>query len=521
MRQVRCCFLSRLQSAAVRLGLTMLLLLVACRAAPAEQPVPTLIPLALLPTQTVTPTAVPTIAITPATAVATPTQPTQPGTLASTTPTTTPTPSQTPIPSATPTSIPQGEPTLIVTEPLLREGVPTPATAVPTPVPTFAVERPGDYTNILLLGSDEPLGAGEKSDTIILVTVNRRLPTAVMLSIPRDLYVYIPGQSMGKINTASLYGVETLKQTILYNFGIPVHYYARVDFAGFETLINALGGVEIAVTCEFRGWQLISPDLDPEEADNWHVVTLEPGMYQMDGETALWYVRSRKLSLFGDFDRGRRQQQVLRAMLNQAIERGLISQVPTLWNLYRNSVDTDIDIGRMLQLAALAPAIRNNGILTLYLTGKTEAWSYPVGDGLEASAQLPIWEGPGMMQETFAHLYRPPALNRINRPPLTVEVVNATGNPEMALLAADNLAWYGFMPILSDVQPAPGTVAKTAVTYYGPNLKGAFSDLLAFVLNVPPEEISVNNNERIGANYRVILGSDYNSCIAGELFFRP
>ncbi len=521
MRRVRRWLSSQAQSAAVLLGLAMVFFLAACRAAPEVQPVPTLMPLAQLPTQTATPTAVPTIPGSPTTAVATPIQPPQPQIPAGSTPTITPTPSQTPIPSATPTSIPQEEPTLIVTAPLLREGVATPATAVPTPVPTFVVERPGDYTNVLLLGSDEPLGISEKSDSIILVTINRRIPSAVMLSIPRDLYVYIPGHNMGKINIASFYGIETLKQTILYNFGIPIHYYARVDFAGFESLVNAIDGVEIAVTCEFRGWQLISPELDPEEADNWHVVTLKPGMYHMDGETALWYVRSRKLSLFGDFDRGRRQQQVLRAMLNKAIEHGLISQVPTLWNLYRSSIDTDMDIGRMLQLATLAPAIRNNGILTLYLTGKTETWTYPVGDGLEASALLPIWEGPGMMQETFAHLYRPPALNRINRPPLTVEVINATGNPDMALLAADNLAWYGFMPILSDTQPAPEAVEKTAVTYYGPNLKGAFLELLAFVLNVPPEEISINNNERIGANYRVILGNDYNPCIAGELFFRP
>lgn len=141
--------------------------------------------------------------------------------------------------------------------------------------------------------------------------------------------------------------------------------------------------------------------------------------------------------------------------------------------------------------------------------------------GITISALLPIWEGPDMMAETFARLYKTPALNRATRPPITVEIVNATGNPDMALLAADNLAWYGFVPILSAAQPAATANVATTVTYYGPNLKGAFSDLLAFVLNILPEEININNSETISANYRVILGADYNPCIEGQLFFNP
>lgn len=539
----------------VLLMLLVLLGLLGCTATPEDPPTPTLIPVVLLPTDTaVTPT--------PTAATPAPEHTPNPAPTLDRPPTQTPIPSVTPIPTETPTSVPQSNPVLSVTEPVVREGMATPATAVPTPVPTFAVENASDFTNILLLGSDEPLGSGEKSDTIIIVTINRRIPSATMLSIPRDLFVYIPGRTMGKINTATFYGVETLKQTILYNFGIPIHYYGRVDFAGFESVVDAVDGVDIAVNCQFRGWQLISPDLDPEDADNWHVVTLDPAIYHMDGATALWYVRARKLSPLGDFDRGRRQQQVLRAMLNQAVEKGLISQVPTLWNTYRSSVETDLDIGRMLQLAALAPGIRNNGILNLYLAGKTEPWSYTlvtgqngeneengengensendagetdVNDqngepgengenavtGITISALLPIWEGPDMMAETFGRLYKTPALNRATRPPITVEIVNASGNPDMALLAADNLAWYGFVPMLSQAQTTATENVATTVTYYGPNLKGAFSDLLAFVLNVPVEDILINSAETLDANYRLIIGADYNPCIAGQVFFNP
>ncbi|MCA9933089.1 MAG: LCP family protein, partial [Anaerolineales bacterium] len=473
---------------------------------------------AILPSIAATETAVPTPTHTP-TPDYTPTP--GPSPTASNTPTKTPVPTNTPAPSATPTIVPQFDPVLLVTEPVLREDLATPATAVPTPVPTFEVENDNDFTNILLLGSDEPLGNGEKSDTIIIVSINRAVPSASMISIPRDLYVYIPGRNMGKINTATFYGVETLKQTILYNFGIPIHYYARVDFAGFENVVDAMDGVDIPVSCEFRGWQLSSPELDPEDADNWEVVTLEPAFYHMDGSTALWYVRSRKLSPLGDFDRGRRQQQVLRAMFNQGIDLGLVTQAPTLWSTYRDSVETDLDIGRILQLASLAPSIRENGIQNLYLAGKTQPWSYTTQDGVEISAHLPIWEGDDMMAETFSRLYKPPTLNRAIRAPITVEIVNATGNPDMALLAADNLAWYGFTPIISEAQPETTENVATMVTYYGPNFKGSFNELMAFIFNIRTDQIGLNSEDDLSTNYRIILGADYNPCVENQLFFNP
>ena len=364
-------------------------------------------------------------------------------------PTTPPTPAAPA--TATPTSAPQYAPILEIAEPQpVREGVSTPATAVPTAVAPFAV--PKGTTNVLLLGSDSPLGDDgvKRTDTMIIVSINRDGPTASMVSLPRDLYVYMPGGTMNRLNTAvTLGGVNLLKQTILYNFGIPIHYFARVDFAGFEDIVDAMDGVEIAVTCHFKDWRIKSPELDPEDADNWFVSELEPGIYQMDGATALWYARSRLMS--NDFDRGRRQQQLLRALLNQGVDLGLVAQAPALWSSFSDSVETDMDIGRLLQVASLAPAIRENGVQNLYLLGKTEPWIVPDSN---AQVQLPVWEGPDKMQQTFQRLFLPPALNKAARAPITVEVVNASGNPEMGRLAAENLAWYGFAPVLSEDEPA-------------------------------------------------------------------
>jgi len=419
----------------------------------------------------------------------------------------------TPIPSATPTSAPQFAPVLQIQEPQpVREGVSTPATAIPTAVPQYSV--PSGTTNILLLGSDAPVGDSgvKRTDTMIIVSINRESSTASMISLPRDLFVYIPGGTMSRLNSAiTLGGVNLLKQTILYNFGVPIHYYAQIDFDGFEDVVDSVGGVGVAVTCPFKDWKIKSPELDPEDEDNWYVHELEPGIYEMDGETALWYARSRLMS--DDFDRGRRQQQLLRGLLNQGVKLDLVSQAPVLWNSYKDAIETDMDIGRMLQIASLAPGIRENGIQNLYLLGKTEPWIVPETN---AQVQLPVWEGPGKMQETFQRLFLPPALNKASRAPIVVEIINASGNEQMAQLAAENLAWYGFVPQIGEDEPSPEE--KTTLTYFGPNFKGSYDWLISWVFHLGRDDIILNDQDtKYEYDYRVVLGEDFDPCL-NDLF---
>jgi hypothetical protein len=265
-----------------------------------------------------------------------------------------------------------------------------------------------------------------------------------------------------------------------------------------------MGGVEMAVSCELRDWRLISPELDPEEEDNWEMFTLAPGIHMMDGDLALWYARSRLTT--SDFHRGRRQQQLLRAMLNQGVDLDMVGQVPELYGTYQDTVKTDLDIGRILQLASLAPAIRENGVQNLYLVGdQLQPWREPVTD---SAVQLPVWEN---MQNTFARLFIPPTLNRAGRPPITVEIVNATGNPEMAALAADNLAWYGFVPVINETEQP--VVQTTTMEYFAQNLKGSFDWLLAWIFKKGTDQVQLDTDTPHNYNYRVTLGADYDPCL--------
>jgi hypothetical protein len=202
-------------------------------------------------------------------------------------------------------------------------------------------------------------------------------------------------------------------------------------------------------------------------------------------------------------------------MLDQGVELDLIPQVPALWETVGDIVDTDMDIGRILQIATLAPAIRTNGVQNLYLYGKTEPWTVPE---VNAQVELPIWDGPGMMSETLQRLFLPPALNKANSAPIVVEIVNASGNPDMARLAAENLAWYGFVPVIGE--DVESTQETTKLTYYAPNFKGSYEWLISWTFHLNASDIELDTEDTdYPYNYRAILGEDYDPCL--NQFFAP
>ncbi len=299
-------------------------------------------------------------------------------------------------------------------------------TAIPTMVPT--AWAPEEAINILLLGSDQFNTGGWRTDVMIVVSINPEGPSAAMLSIPRDLYVWIPDWRMGKINTADSHGEAVgypgggpglLKQTLLYNLGIPIHYYARVDFEGFKRIVDTMGGLAVPVSCEMTEWRIKSPELDPEEEENWELYTLDQRVHQMDGDLALWYARSRLRS--SDFDRSRRQQQILRAMISKALSANIIPQIPQLWDDFSNTVETDMGLGEILQLAAVAPKLDFNRIKSQFISGDAVlSWTTPE---THAWVLLPQFE---KIAELIADVFEPPALNRAFQDPAVVEVWNGT-----------------------------------------------------------------------------------------------
>jgi LCP family protein required for cell wall assembly len=194
----------------------------------------------------------------------------------------------------------------------------------PTPRPWDGVSR----VNMLLMGLDArdwEKGETPRTDTMILFTIDPLTKTAGMLSIPRDLWVNIPGYDYAKINTAYYIGeinqlpgggpglaVKTVEELL----GVPINYYAQVDFEAFVKFIDDIGGLPVEITEPIT--------LDP--IGQWNTVTFEPGPYTLTGRWALAYVRARKGS-GDDFGRAQRQQEAIIAIRNQILD---FNQTPTL-----------------------------------------------------------------------------------------------------------------------------------------------------------------------------------------------
>ena len=193
-----------------------------------------------------TPTATATLT---AIATSTPTEtltPTATRTLKTGEPTFTPLP-----PTATPTLTPTATPTANLVQPTLGSYLSTPVRVPPTeiPPPAAKLDLPESVVNILLMGSDIEVSGETRTDTIIVVSVDKETGSVTMISIPRDVYVFIPSNTMGTINTAVSITrfapqgpAALLAQTILYNFGIPIHYYAEIEIDSFMNIVDTLEG---------------------------------------------------------------------------------------------------------------------------------------------------------------------------------------------------------------------------------------------------------------------------------------
>lgn len=226
----------------------------------------------------------------------------------------------------------------------------TPVAAVLAQPPQDGSLRPLQQThNILLVGMDQrDLGYVGRTDTIMVLALDQANGRAALISIPRDVYLPIPGVGYSRINTAYGFGearqpgggLALLESTIEKNFDIPIHNYVRVDIEGFEDIVDALGGVDVKVDCDLY---------DEKFPGYFGVYTLAAGTYHMDGRQALYYSRSRKST--SDFDRARRQQRVMLAIRKRALEADLLPRVPALFLALRDTIDTDLGPGDIADLA--------------------------------------------------------------------------------------------------------------------------------------------------------------------------
>lgn len=234
----------------------------------------------------------------------------------------------------------------------------------PTPVPWDGASR----VTILVMGLDQrdwETGSDiPRTDTMILFSIDPLTMTAGMLSVPRDLWVTIPGMENNKINTAyrwgELYdlpggGPGLAMKTIEGVLGVPVQYYALIDFTAFERMIDEMGGLKFHVREEII--------VDPIGPGN--TKKLEVGVQMLDGPTTLAYARNRYAG-DGDFSRSTRQQEVIMAIREQILTLNmlptLIAKAPALYQELQSGIRTNLSLDQVMKLAVLASQVKEENI---------------------------------------------------------------------------------------------------------------------------------------------------------------
>jgi LCP family protein required for cell wall assembly len=312
-----------------------------------------------------------------------------------------------PTPSASPAAVAQlviatENPNATTTATPFQPARPT-ATFTPTPTPTKtpkptktpAYARGSSETNpsyngsdltppkgqvkILVLGSDARPGGGFRTDVMMVVIINPN-GTGSVISFPRDLWVTIPGFGQQRINTAfEFMGIQGVYATLDQNFGVRPNHYVMTNFKGFEDIIDSLGGINVYAS------KSLSDKCDVPGGHNGYC-TVNPGVTQMDGSMALWYVRSRYST--SDFDRTRRAQEVLQGVLFRLLSFNTVTHAKSIYNALKDNVQTDMSVGDLLPLIPLAPSLVKTDHVRRYTLGPGYVSDYVI-PGSGAMVLLP------------------------------------------------------------------------------------------------------------------------------------
>jgi LCP family protein required for cell wall assembly len=384
---------------------------------------------------------------------------------------------------------------------------PTPSpTPVPTPLPV-----PEGVISVMLLGGDRLPGQIDwRTDTMIYVRIDPARKVVGMLSIPRDLWVYIPGHGYNRLNTADYLGESEgypgggpalLNETLLHNLGIQFDHYVRVNFEGFKRIIDILGGIDVDVECAVELW-----GADPERPGEWKQIGYVPaGMQHMDGQTALRYAQCRYNTPV--FDRDRRQQKVLFAVRNRVMELGVPGLIPRALELLvtmREMVQTDLGPTGITSLAQLVPEIPLSSVNRAQIDlNMAPQWTTPEG----AWVLLPDRE---KIAPVIMGMLDPPSekVNLLREEAARIVVRNGTPAGGWGRQIADRLQQRGFDVV--EFSPADRTdYAETLIFSYA-DKPYTVQNLKAY-LEVKEENVRTEPGGSGEVDVLVILGDDFHT----------
>ncbi len=250
-------------------------------------------------------------------------------------------------------------------------------------VKTRVAHRLGQTQNVLVLGADQRPGwEAWRTDSIMVVAIDQKNEQVGILSIPRDLYVDVPGYGKERINAVDYIG-EKVKypgggpalaaRVISETLGIPTQHWARIQMDGLARLVDALGGVDVTLDCPL--YERTPNDSAPKGYEEW---TLPAGQVHLDGDTARKFATYRYVT--SDFGRTQRQQQLIWAIRNRALQGNVLTRIPELWGAMSSLFATDLGLGDVVGLANLGIKLRPSDVHGMIFS-RTTLKDFTTADG--------------------------------------------------------------------------------------------------------------------------------------------
>jgi LCP family protein required for cell wall assembly len=383
----------------------------------------------------------------------------------------------------------------------------------PTPEPWDGASR----VTVLIMGLDyRDWEAGEgapRTDTMILFTIDPLERTAGMLSVPRDLWVNIPGFEYGRINTAYSLGeayqipgggpglaMETVEELL----GVPIDFYAQIDFSAFVRFIDEIEGIKIDIVEKIA--------VDPLGDNN--NKTLKPGVQTLSGELALAYARARKTE-GGDFDRAQRQQQVIMGIRDRVLSVNmlptLISKAPILYQELSAGVNTNLNLEQAIQLAWLASQIADESITRGVISPPEQVLLVKSPDGDDVLK--PIADKiRALRDEIFFSseiVYSPtanmPLEELVVAEAAKISVLNGTSTPGLAALTTEYLQSQN----ISVTETGNGDQLYTNTSVYDYTGKPYTMKYLVETMNISENRIFSRYDPTSNIDLVIIVGADW------------
>lgn len=373
------------------------------------------------------------------------------------------------------------------------------------------------HTNLLLLGmAGDAEEGGNLSDSIMIVSINPSGPSASFISLPRDLFI---GSEMGDRKVNEIYanarfkygdakGLEIAKDAIAKFAGVDIHYGAAVNFHVFEDIVDTFGGLDVFVP------QDIQDPFYPDGNYGYETFVVRMGMHHFDGKTALKYARSRKTS--SDYDRARRQQDLILALKKTAMEQSILTDFGKLkkfYTVFKKNINTDLGVTEIVALAKVVIGVDYSNSITAVLNddpNKKDGFLYTPAREFYGGQFVLL---PENLRDTQIFMNLVLIEPEVLLEKAQISVLNGTAISGKAGEAATRLRRFGFHVIETGNYEADKPVFRSFIRNLSGEKTAQTANVLADILDaeIIKQETSetinaVNSNELI--DIEIILGTN-------------